>query len=1320
MKRKFLSLILVFAMTVSLLTVGTGAVEPTYGDTAGHWAESSIERWSGHGIVQGSNGEFDPNGQLTCAQLATILANLLKLPAAKDAGFTDNAADAWYYDAINRCVAAGIIKGNGDGTVSPMAPIARERAMVMLGRALGVEPIANPDLSKYQDSAKVAPYAQGMIAAMIEAGIISGVGGNQLAPTDEINRASAVTILDRAISVYANVDGATVDAKDAKLVLVVAKNVKIVNAPVGARIIVVDTVTGTTVNGKSVSDDQTYIVPKTTTGSGSSSGGYSHSHSYDTTTHKCSCGAFDPAVVATIGDETGYLTLKEAVAAVPANNTATTIKLLKNTSGDGIDVNANQNIIFDFGGHTYTLQGRMVGSAGTETNGFRFLQGATVTLKNGSLLNGNTVSEDFLTNTPAKVMVNSYANLVLDDFSINASTTGVQREGSGAYGTAALYIASGSAHVKGSGSYTARDGQYAIYMANVAGYTAGADLYFDEDFTGTVRGKVTSGNQQTAAIIIKNGNYDFGEITLGASTMIIAGGTFSSKPDDSYIAAGYEAKNNGNGTWTVGEKTGVTLVAQVGVNKYESLADALTAAKNGDTVKLVGDTTLRSSVEINKSITLDLNGKAIHYTGETQVSATQTHRALNVTGGNVTIKNGFITTTVAGTDYPTEFDAVVVKSGADVTLKDMNITINDAKGSCLYVFEGGKATVKSGSYTNTNTSGEKLLLNQKDNKPQAIFVEGGTFNGRNPESGDNSGNPSTFLAPDYKSVETSAGVWTVSKMTWDEYPEDASVVPSGLVITEYPQNEFDSSNDKTGTITIKDKDALLYFAYRLDLAQAYAECGEKAHGTGWGHTCIWYGGAYARHIVLGDDIDLENITRENGFGNMKDFDFDGQGHKISNVTINYTGTGNTGLFVGGNRGISNLVVENVNVIAPNGTENAVGIVSSDANALITNVTVRNSSVTGGKFTGAIVGYNYGSVTNCTVENCTVSGRYKVGGIIGYICNSNDVPTYVTNNSLTNVAVKGENLVADKTNFVIGKIVGNWNATVGECSGNRFTGTTVATEDIGEIESRCIVTVNGVTQLPQNAAPETINNVITNSKDAEGNVVKDVKLALPSDSAFELNNGLAHEGDKSRNVTIVGDGTQTVDVAKKAAKAEGADHLNYQRGSTFTFENVKVENGTGTYDGIVCDELIYRNCTIEGVTTLYGKATFINCTFENTMADQYSIWTWGGTDVKFEGCTFNTNGKAILLFGEEKTTKLTVTGCRFNDRNNGTAGKAAIEIGEANYGKHNNFTVVISDSEVVTGFAINSAGTNTGSKLWANKNSMGPEHLSVTIDGTKVL
>ena len=253
MKRKILSLILVFAMTVSLLTVGTGAVEPTYGDTAGHWAESSIERWSAYGIIQGSNGQFDPNGQLTCAQLATILAKLLKLPAAKDAGFTDNTADAWYYDAINRCAAAGILNGNGDGTVTPEAPISRERAIVMLGRALGIEPIREPDLTKYTDAAKVAPYAQGMVAALIEAGIVGGVTADELAPQDNINRASTVTILDRAISTYADEAGATVKADGKGIVLVVADDVT-VTGDVDKLLVPADNVDVTVSGSKNIDD----------------------------------------------------------------------------------------------------------------------------------------------------------------------------------------------------------------------------------------------------------------------------------------------------------------------------------------------------------------------------------------------------------------------------------------------------------------------------------------------------------------------------------------------------------------------------------------------------------------------------------------------------------------------------------------------------------------------------------------------------------------------------------------------------------------------------------------------------------------------------------------------------------------------------------------------------------------------------------------------------------------------------------------------------------------------------------------------------------
>ena len=243
-------------------------------------------------------------------------------------------------------------------------------------------------------------------------------------------------------------------------------------------------------------------------------------------------------------------------------------------------------------------------------------------------------------------------------------------------------------------------------------------------------------------------------------------------------------------------------------------------------------------------------------------------------------------------------------------------------------------------------------------------------------------------------------------------------------------------------------------------------------------------------------------------------------------------------------------------------------------------------------------------------------------------------------------------------------------------------------------------------------PNEVTDVVSSNEDLDAaisNTEGEAIIALGNNAEISLKSGAAN--GKSNDFTFIGDGTSTFDVISDTETAEGGQ-LNYQRGSTFTFQNLTIKAGEGAFDGIVCDELTYYNCTITGKLTLYGKATFINCTFENDMADQYSIWTWGGTEVKFEGCTFNTNGKAILLYGKGPTD-LIVSNCTFNDRNNGSAGKAAIEIGN----DYNATYSLTTTNCTVNGFA---DGKNTGSKLWANKNSMNAEHLSVTIDGEKVL
>lgn len=1083
MKRKILSLILVFAMTVSLLTVGTGAVEPTYGDTAGHWAESSIERWSAYGIIQGSNGQFDPNGQLTCAQLATILAKLLKLPAAKDAGFTDNTADAWYFDAINRCAAAGILNGNGDGTVTPEAPITRERAMVMLARALGIEPLRKPDLTKYTDAAQVSAYAQGYVAALIEAGIVGGVTADELAPQANINRASTVTILDRAIGVYADKDGMTVNAKDGELVLVVAKSVKVINAPEGTKIVVADGATGLTVNGKSVSDDQTYIVPKTTTSSGSSSSG-GHSHSYTSTVTK------EPTCT-------------------------------------------------EKGVRTYTCS-----------------------------YDGSTYTEAI----PA--LGHEWGNWKPDGNHLTHTRTCSR------------------------GCTETKNCEYTVKTAN------DTDTY----------------------------------------TCSVCGDT-------------YEVERNS--------------AVRIGETGYADLDTALAAAGVDNTIVLLKDLEVAAQINVTKSVTIEGAGHTIK-ANNTKGWATDNSikHLLNIVASNVTVQNLTL-------DSNNQACGNQAYSATNVAFNDVIMVNSKAAGLTV-----NRSTVTAENLTtSSNTWGG---VNVDGGTPHFTLTGNSTLNENNQIWAEKVNGPAVVTATGYychlikdeKNREfyawsTSVSDTAVAKVKVGEVDvyytslEKALSETTGAVEITLVKGKIatvPAITDRMVTLVGEDKEASI-----IDMTKSGIIGAQNAN---------------LELTIKNATVKFDDKTNYKGITHSKKVVYEG-------------------CIIEGKQFLYAESVEFKSCKLKNSNDYCLWTYGS-ANVLFDTCTFN----TGGK---AILIYNEetskGFTAAVTVNNCIF----------------NDDDTLKEDNGtddLLKAAIEtgfngGNTETSNKYTIVVNNATVNGFAvnTTGINTGSKLW----ANKNSMDAEHLTVI-IDGAIQLPQNATAETINKVITESKDAEGNVVKDVKLALPSNSTFELNNGLAHEGDKSRNVTIVGDGTQTVDVAKNATPAEGANHLNYQRGSTFTFENVTVENGTDTYDGIVCDELIYRNCTIKGVTTLYGKATFINCTFENTMADQYSIWTWGGTDVKFEKCTFNTNGKAILLYGQataEKPTNLTVSDCTFDDRNNGTAGKAAIEIGN-DYNATYSLTVT---NATVNGFA---NGKNTNSKLWANKNSMDAAHLSVTIDGTEIL
>ena len=224
MRKTCLTAILL-ALILSLMLSSFAA---SYSDTTGHWGEKAIGEWSDYGVVQGSEGKFRPNDPITRAELAKILSYTLKLQNVAVNTFTD-LPNSWYTTDVLKCVAAGIMQGDGNGTIRPTAPITREEAFVMVGRALRIQQDENPDLAKFADGNYVSSWAKGYISQLVALGYIQGVGANQMQPKTNINRASVVTILSNAISEYVYKDGAVVNltGDDTGIVLVVAKNVKI-------------------------------------------------------------------------------------------------------------------------------------------------------------------------------------------------------------------------------------------------------------------------------------------------------------------------------------------------------------------------------------------------------------------------------------------------------------------------------------------------------------------------------------------------------------------------------------------------------------------------------------------------------------------------------------------------------------------------------------------------------------------------------------------------------------------------------------------------------------------------------------------------------------------------------------------------------------------------------------------------------------------------------------------------------------------------------------------------------------------------------------
>ena len=173
--------------------------EEGFGDIKGHWAEKEIKELSEKGILNGvSENSFDPDGNLTRAQIAVILKRALNLQNG-DMEFSDVSKDAWYYEGVASVGSAGLIMGS-DGYFRPDDKITREELSTIIARIIDSEEKEySLDNLEFSDKENISDWAVKGITVCYENAIVKGMENGEFMPKNPTTRAQAAVIISKVL-----------------------------------------------------------------------------------------------------------------------------------------------------------------------------------------------------------------------------------------------------------------------------------------------------------------------------------------------------------------------------------------------------------------------------------------------------------------------------------------------------------------------------------------------------------------------------------------------------------------------------------------------------------------------------------------------------------------------------------------------------------------------------------------------------------------------------------------------------------------------------------------------------------------------------------------------------------------------------------------------------------------------------------------------------------------------------------------------------------------------------------------------------------------
>lgn len=164
------------------------------------WSHAGLDYCIAAGLMSGtSDTTVSPDMTASRAQLVQLLWAAAGSPATTGTlPFTDVQPGAWYYDAVRWAYRTGLVSGTSATTFDPDAAITRQDLAVILYEQAGRPAATGTELAAFPDVGRVAGYAYAALTWAVAQGLVSGVGtasGAQLAPRGYASRAQVAAIL---------------------------------------------------------------------------------------------------------------------------------------------------------------------------------------------------------------------------------------------------------------------------------------------------------------------------------------------------------------------------------------------------------------------------------------------------------------------------------------------------------------------------------------------------------------------------------------------------------------------------------------------------------------------------------------------------------------------------------------------------------------------------------------------------------------------------------------------------------------------------------------------------------------------------------------------------------------------------------------------------------------------------------------------------------------------------------------------------------------------------------------------------------------------